>query len=300
MKRDKATAQTIVDGKIAAFRRDAHRFFELHQTVAGRATVPLYKLEGKLPQQFASAVVFAAGERVFLLTAAHVVDDFRENPILICPDDKFRLLSGFVHRSDPLESPLGKDFLDYALVRVDGDEANLLRPVATTWRDAYVIPKDIALHRGLVIVGCASKKTKLRGTRLESTMDAVEVPGAFANTYTQWGVNPSEVLLMRYAKQFYTVRGVKRPHSLAGMSGSGVWFVPSLSPGPFPAERPFVSPKLLGIFSNHFRQESIFSAATVKHLFKLVSRYYPELNQQLNEERHAHQRGEMMKPWLQQ
>jgi hypothetical protein len=47
------------------------------------------------------------------------------------------------------------------------------------------------------------------------------------------------------------------------MSGSGVWFVPDLDGEPFPSHSPFTQPKLMGIFTEQRKRNSVALAAKV-------------------------------------
>jgi hypothetical protein len=149
VKHEKPKTQAIVAAKTALFRRDAHIFDELPHTVIGRSTVPLFKprVANGVPDLIGTAVLFKIGDFVFLLTAAHVVEQFDGGYACIPHGERPMNIHGVSHRSRlPPSGIHDDDPHDYAVVRIDGEEADILRQRAITFVDLFLKPEPPLLR----------------------------------------------------------------------------------------------------------------------------------------------------------
>jgi len=183
----------------------------------------------------------------------------------------------------PKSGKRNDDVYDFAAIRIDGPEADVLKVDAATPKDIYV-PRLSTIHmKGNVIFGFPARNFKIVGKCMfQSQGSAIEAYGAPLEVYERLGIKPDEHILMKWFNTVYSKRGLSSSQSMRGMSGSGVWLVPDLIGEPFPAPSPFIQPKLMGIFTELRKRHSVVLATKVNsHLRKIMEKYPGILYSQL-------------------
>lgn len=275
---EKSKRQLLYKERLAVYNREAHLITGTGDTVAGRATIQvLGRNLADSPRPIGSGVLFSLDEKLFLLTAAHVADQFRNrNAALLSKGDGTVIpIWGQAHAS--AMPPTGKrtdDVYDYAAVRLDGRLADVLRPLAISAADIHNVPPGVIHGKGLVLVGFPARNFKFKRQTFSSSATALETYGMPRERYDRLGFVPEEHLLMQWYNTYYSSKGLTKSFSLTGMSGGGIWLVPELVGEPYPPSKPFTQPKLLGIFTEHRKSRSMLVGTKIHfHLDKIIERY---------------------------
>src|SRR5439155_16164451 len=87
-----------------------------------RSVCPLWLRQGKAPEAIGSTTLLKVGEDAFALTAAHVLEEFKDQSVLIGTQNGFRPLVGEVSTSSP------PDVTDNAFIRLHPEIADWLAP----------------------------------------------------------------------------------------------------------------------------------------------------------------------------
>jgi hypothetical protein len=275
----KRARKDVYEERLAVYNSERHLIEGVRETVAGHSTIHLMGLtERGKPRPVGSGVLFSSGGKLFILTAAHVVDEFRGKPAFLRCGPKLLNVTGRWHASVYPEFKTRKDdVLDFAVMSIDGEAGEVLNSFAIMAADVFNPPKGVLLGKGLVIVGFPARNFKMDSSELYCEGAGMETHGVGQETYEKVGVDPDDHQLMRWYNTMYSSKGVVRSPSLAGMSGGGVWLVPELMGESFPASAPWTQPKLIGIFTEHRKARSVLLATKVHcHLDKIIEKY-PEL-----------------------
>jgi hypothetical protein len=186
---------------------------------------PLYRMKvGNEPELGASGVWLAVGNRRFLVTAAHVVD---EKFIWFPMQQGFRKLPDFAVISNPPRGNRNADKMDVAIFPLTTDEIAAMHPyhqfVGVTDIDVnlnYVLGDRFEFtgfpYRGARLI----RRRRLITQRYVSIIDRI----ATQREYKRWGYSHLSHIFMRYVRRKMLRNGVlitgPKPH---GMSGGGIW-----------------------------------------------------------------------------
>jgi hypothetical protein len=274
---DKSTRQSIVQQKLDAHLQSSRVFEGLSNTIVGRSSVQLFGVKkGRIRDPIASGVLFKATEVLFILTAAHAADEFKNEAAFVQFNGSFLQVKGPLQTSKlPESGKRGDDVYDFAVIRIDDTAAaELLKPLAATLRDVYVPPEGYLHLEGKVVYGFPTRDLKFKGRMLQSSSYALGARGGPLATHENLGIDPNHHIVLKYFNTTYSPSGFNRSRSMRGMSGGGVWLVPELVGEPFPPESPFTTPKLMGIFTELRKSSSVAMATKVSfHLDKIMEAY---------------------------
>jgi hypothetical protein len=243
-----------------------------------KAVRPLYRVENRtrLPQLVGASVVLRVQARFFLLTAAHVLDEFADGPISVMSPPVFAAL-----RAVPLRNAIAEggradredDALDVGVyaVHAGAEPASL--------HDGFLEPADLAVND----VGGDAVRYALAGypaSRADNVSSGVVSPAwyvyqmfdAEAGAYLGFETaRHRHVLLNCGREQLHTPEGkVITAPSFKGMSGSGVWRFDS-------AANAGGRDQLAAIFTEHDDKAEIARATRVAAHVALIRAYHPEL-----------------------
>lgn len=280
MSQGKRTRKDIYKERLEVYNRERHLIGRVRTTVAGLSAVHLLgKTEKGAPSPVGTGVLFKNGDKLFVLTAAHVAEEFSNGKsAYISFPNQLLGVYGQVHASaNPKSNNSNGDPLDFAAMRIDGEAARFLSPLAITAKDVFNPPPGVTLGAGLVIVGFPARDFKRKGSNFYYPPTPMESRGVPLKTYQSLGLSTDDHQVLQWYNTMYTSEGVVRSRSLAGMSGCGVWLVPDLMGEPFPPRAPWTQPKLIGIFTEHRKARSVLIATKIHcHLDKIIE-YYPGL-----------------------
>jgi len=277
MRSGKPTREANVLQKVNTYRQYSHIFEGLLNTVVGRSTVQLFGVKkGHIMDPIASGVLFKTAEELFILTAAHAADELRNEATFVQFNGRFVQIFGLIHCSKlPASGKRDDDVYDFAVIHIeDKATTDLLKSLAATPRDIYVPPVGYIHLRGNVIFGFPIRDFKRDGRLHETSSFAGGAYGVLPVTYERLGINANDQIILKHFKTTYTARGISRSRSMRGVSGGGVWLVPDLIGEPFTRESPFTTPRLMAIFTEVRRKNSVFLATKVNfHLDKIMETY---------------------------
>lgn len=222
-----------------------------------------------------SSVLIRIASQSFLITAAHVTDIAKEQPIFICgtnslinPEAKFystcKLPSG--DRKD--------DKLDLSVVPLSEDIINKLGHsclfLGLDGIDAAERSEPNSIYITIGYPG--TKQPKQKGNQLyyiPMTLGTIEVP---VDKYQHCGINPNTNLLLRFTKKKVhnklRLETAPNPH---GMSGGGVWRVDS----------PSDCARLVAIQHEYRDSEHMIIATRIGLCFYVIGDHFPNLRQHL-------------------
>ena len=197
---DKSKRQELARRRVAAYKRDAPIFSAMAASVIGRATVQLLReKKPNVPAPVGTGVLFKASNVLFLLTAAHVSDEFKGRSTLLAVGNSILPVHGWIHEN-PLPPGSGResDTLDFAIMRLDGHEADFLKPLAATPADIYDPPEGLVHGKGLVFSGFPSRNFRFIHERvIESRPMIAETHGAPHDWYQRLGLPERDHIIMK-------------------------------------------------------------------------------------------------------
>src|SRR5215813_10808319 len=155
---------------------DVGRFAPLFERLA-EVVVPVFrpsKLRGR-PELIGSAIVLKLGEKVFLATAAHVVEHFKDSeegwPLLVPRGDSFFQLRGTSYLTAlPKSGTHQDDAMDAAVFHVESEEADVFRTSALLSSDIDV---QTDLQATYIATGYPIKPSRYSGTIVKSQMTPI-------------------------------------------------------------------------------------------------------------------------------
>lgn len=114
MGQEKRRREDIYKERLEVYYREQHLFEEVADSLAGRSAIAIYGLNSnRSPRPIGSGVLFRCGDKLFILTAAHVADEIRDKPALLTKNGRFVEMVGYMHLSSlPPSGKRADDKLD--------------------------------------------------------------------------------------------------------------------------------------------------------------------------------------------
>jgi len=235
-------------------------------------TMPLFTREGlnRAPQQIATSVIVTIAGHVFLLTAAHAIEQFKGKSLLIPLDGQYVSLDGGVCRNDP--GPTGhhgdEEQVDTAVLHVRGPN------VARLIECAYPFERSLLLNTAspgsYAAVGYPLRLSKKKGSQIFSYPMGWLLPGITEDRYRRSKINPSENLAFEMTKRVATSSGYAPRPSLRGMSGCGVWIAPRVDGMDLPH-------RLVGLFTGTNKAQALALATNIRRHADCIAHFFPTL-----------------------
>lgn len=259
----------------AAAKRLTHDMGELvHPCV-----VPVMAPDAKgNPRPVGSAVLFASGNRTFVLTAAHVVTKFQTHGMYLGGRERIVEAEGRRHYSVPT-APGGVDRADVGFIELSQDEAASLGEVrflraADVDPDEWSRPLPQGRNRALYVVfGYPASKMKRNPVRLTVRTPPMTYlgPGASPDKYAAVGVEPHSHLVVDFVRDALVTRtGVGRGPVPRGVSGGGAWRCENLTTGDLTESR------LVAIMTEWHQERDLLVGTRVGPILEEIRTQYPE------------------------
>ena len=240
---------------------------------------PIFRAEGAgKPEQFGSGILLRLSDHHFLVSAAHVLDDFKNNEILIPGRESLVTIFGSYAVSPMPESnsrgddkidvgyfPLDAYFsenLDDSLVFLDGYDSDPMDELHD--KDAYTIIGYQA--------SCSSSKREVFSSQISS----ITCDGVLDYRYRKLGLSPQNHILLQYRMRkgvSYETMSQGKKHNFDGMSGGGVFAWSKELPNP----HALAQPKLCGIVTGYDRHYNVFIATRIGHVLSAMLKQFPDL-----------------------
>lgn len=239
-----------------------------------RAVHPMLVMrEKRPPQHVGCCVLLAIGEARFLLTAAHVLDEFMDKPIHIAAAGEVRHILGHFKRTLPIKGQRRRtDRIDAGVLRFANEIPEL--------EGSFLALRDVNARDGLMPKGNymlfghpASKTRSDRATmRVRSGYFQYAGPNVSPARYSLSDVSPLTHVAIHFDIHRTTYQsGVATAPSPLGASGSGMFWLPFLD-DPTRVD----DPKLVGIFTDFQRQRQLLLGSRINYHFELIRVGWPE------------------------
>jgi hypothetical protein len=244
-------------------------------TVIKRTTVPLYvqrKGHGA-PDLVASGVLLSLRNRVFVLTAAHVMEAFGHNAVCIPVDGRFENFMGESYRTPkPKSGTHADDELDAAVFAIHPEHGAPLLSRCADLSDLHAVtrPYDVAYW----VYGFPLKWSARVGKQLHSNPRCMTIGGLSADIYERLNLAPDKHILMEAPKRVATIGGLRPQRATKGMSGCGAWIMPT-------HHGVRLSPKLSGVFIERSRRWPAFIATSVAFHLGQIWQFDEDLRDEL-------------------
>jgi len=252
--------------------------FDSHDSV-----LPLFRSKGNrsVPVQFASAVLIQRHDAFYLLTAAHVIDEWRTDTEVLIPvsDGTLVPLDGYYRYIDiPPEQPRSEDALDVAYVRL---APHLVAPVVGAFTPVPPNATELLTEeywRNDQIFFCSATgypASKARRDGDAHKIDAWSFGGSLitdSTTYERLGYSTKVNILLGYDRS-QTInlgseeRNVASAPHLKGVSGGGIFIWPETE-SDFP---PICGRKLIGIVHTYLERESMIVGTNLIPAFTMMA-----------------------------
>ena len=246
------------------------------------AVRPLYRIEGKrLPHLVGCSVLLRVADRRFLLTAAHVLDEFGKHIHVMSPPT-FGGLTGAHHsNARPRRKDREDDPLDAGVfAQMPGSEVSELEGHYLTVDDIDVNSWPSEGQPHLMIGFPASRSNRVAGKTVTPDWLTYVAEEASPDTYRKRHLSPIRNLILDF-----DIARARRPDgtevrgpSFNGVSGTGIWRFASRD-DPINA----ASEKLVAIFTA-YEDELLFATRLALHI-ALIAAHYPALRKHLPESR---------------
>jgi hypothetical protein len=217
VRQDKKQKQKKVADQIDSVRRSQWKF-NLAKTAVAHASVPLMvKASGSHSYDLiASGVLINILDHVFLFTAGHALEALKDSSIFVPIRDGRILEIGGAGRISPK--------LDAGILHLEVQYLDQFRDVALP--AGLVYATELLIPDPLILYGYPARNFKRKG-KVASC-----VPGFYLMTtrtesvYKRLRYDPRDHILLDWPKKLFGPHALVRSHSLAAMSGCGVWLIP--------------------------------------------------------------------------
>lgn len=237
-----------------------------------RAVCPLYDLDDRKRPLVGSALLLRTRSRVFLITAAHVLNHNRQTNLYLAGGNDFVQLKGESYRSE---------IYDFAFIPLSETIANeLVRVKSLTEEDLDVdeIPDHHTLY---AFVGYpVTKNRPLNGLRLQLSSSVFVVMPAEAQAYNDVEASPLTHFVGTFDRRRLVEPNVKGtvtgpdPH---GLSGGGVWRMGRVNQLVSGA----TSEKLIGVGVRYCKPKKLLIGIRISLVISALINTYPELGVEL-------------------
>lgn len=239
------------------------------ETEIRRCVCPLWLRQGKAPEAIGSATLLKIGENSFALTAAHVLEEFTDQPVLVGTQAGFLPLVGEVNTSSP------PDMTDNAFVRLNPEIANWLAAeylfLSLDQVDVYDLP---TAGFGYEFLGvpyrkvCRFNKRLFRFPVYSYTSTSISNAG-----YQSLGISPFSHVVVDFVPRRVrngAGRRITAPNP-QGMSGGPVFSKPLITPG----TSTNVAKRLVALAIEH--RKGVLIGIRIGLVLELLRRTYPGL-----------------------
>lgn len=241
-----------------------------------RAVRPLYAAENRRPpRHIGCGVLFRTASARFLLTAAHVVEEFLQFDMYLAGDASLVGVKGRGERASQLSAPnMEQDLLDIGVIRLE-------EAVGTEVDGSFLTLADVAIREWMspqkhyLLYGYAATKTRLDTAERVVLRAPFRFVGSRAGlaSHEAYGITPhSHVALDFDIQRTASDKGIGTAPSPKGVSGGGMWSLPDLgTPG---IEH---RAKLAAIFIAHPSRHRLLVGTRVCFHTELIREKWPEM-----------------------
>lgn len=240
---------------------------------------PLFREDsaGKI-EQFGSSVLLKIANVHFLLSAAHVFDEFKNYEILIPGKDHLIALNGAYSTTKiPKSGSRQDDTLDLGFFVLEQEINSHLDAALLFLEEPDVDPLDeTTAGDAYTVMGYPSDKSRSIGGKAETEMFRITGEGIQDHRYRDKMLDPLKQILIQYRpRKAINSTTMLQPKKLdfGGMSGCGV-FAWSKS---LPETNYLEQPKLVGILTEYDPHRNVFVASRIHSIIAAIHKDFPDL-----------------------
>ena len=233
--------------------------------------------EGML-EQYGSGVFVRIADEHFLLSAAHVFDDFKEHVILIPGRDSLVEIQGAYSTTLlPASGSRQDDHLDMGYFHLNSEQRSDIDNSLLFLDERDCCPMDVTSDGdAYTLIGYQSELSEMTGTKAQNEISRITCSGVQDHRYQKLGLDPRRHILLQYRmKKGISYRNMiqGKKHDFGGMSGGGVFAWSKDLPDP----KAIAQPHLVGIITGYSNFHNVFIATRLHHVLSAIHKEFPHL-----------------------
>ena len=240
-----------------------------------RGVHPVFAIpRGGTPRHIGSCVLLRVGEGRFLLTAAHVLDEFGTETLFVSAAGKLRAVKGQAQRSMPEKGQRrNSDRIDAAVLRLDDTERAL--------DDSFLTLRDVDARDHFdtkpryLLFGYPAKKSRLKPETRSLTSEPFRYVGYNASPQRYLGARIApftHVALIFDIRRTGSKYGIVEAPTPIGVSGGGIFSAPALID-----ECAVGEAKLVAVFTDFQRQRRLLVGTRINYHFEIMRATWPDV-----------------------
>lgn len=199
-----------------------------------------------MPKALATSVLFKNNDNFYLITASHVFKDHDHKKIGILINDTFSYLHGFTLLSQDPENKI-----DLAIMKLAEHFVKDIQKEYNFLDDTYIIKNHTYRNsQNYLMAGYPVHMSKYYGTTHKREQFILLTQPSNKNIYDKLILNKDlhTLIDLEHPRSFNNINYDSKLPKLPGMSGSALWFIPSLEENTF---------KLIGIMIEWHKEEKV-------------------------------------------
>ncbi|MDB6130024.1 MAG: hypothetical protein JWM04_1131, partial [Verrucomicrobiales bacterium] len=223
------------------------------------------------------SVLIAIGSHRFLITAAHVLDGARGNPVYIGLQRGYIEISGVGKNTAASHGNRNDDRVDVAFISLDTVFADAAAENYAFLPIQFVDVQDNGADgTPYVVNGCPSKKVKREGRTFYPSTYELKITGRTHDDYDGFGISPFTHIAMEFDRSKMTDGHGRRVHSpkLSGVSGGPVWkFIQTKTAD---GQAAFTR-RLVGITIEHYESRRTLVGTRIAAALAMIRTGFPDI-----------------------
>jgi len=229
------------------------------------------------PEQFGSGVLIRIADHYFLVSAAHVMDEFNRNSILIPGKNHLIPLTGSYSVTELPDTGLrDDDHSDFGFLKFQSDMQHNLDDSLVFIDERDCDPMDTTEEKdAYTIIGYPSESSQSTEGTAETAITRISGEGTRDHRYAKLGLTPKSHLLIQYRTRKATTPLMKqaRKVNFEGMSGGGVFAWSKNLPNPDALSQP----NLVGVVTAYSEYHNVFISTRIHMIFSTLKNKFPDL-----------------------
>lgn len=251
--------------------------FDPYLRRASASICPIFREgdQGK-SEQYGSGIFVRIADEHFMLSAAHVFDDFKERVILIPGLESLVEIQG-AYSTTPLPASGSRkdDHLDMGYFHLNAEQRSDIDNSLLFLDERDCKPMDVTSDGdAYTLIGYQSELSETTATKAQTEISRISCSGVQDHRYEKLGLDPRRQILLQYRMKKgmshkTMIQGKK--HDFGGMSGGGV-FAWSKD---FPDPKAIAQPHLVGIITGYSSYHNVFIATRLHHVLSAILNEFP-------------------------
>jgi hypothetical protein len=240
------------------------------------AVCPIYGCDDRgKPYLIGSSLLLSVGDKLLLVTAAHVLDWNKDTSLYVAGPVKPILIEGDSYRTQPPKAGRDGDLADVGIIDVSNiprEQWSRYRVLTPAGLDVDDFPADHSLYG---FAGFPVSRNRVYLTTIKPSSMACVVVASSPDAYARLELHPATHFLGNFDRnrQVDSVKGLFTGPDPKGMSGGGVWRLGT----PKEIATGTISECLIGIGIEHRKDDKVLLGVRVSAVVALIGAAYPDL-----------------------